>query len=568
MKVIKMKKINYLIKVFIVILLLFVGIYITSCGEEKTDDLYDAVIKDVKDKYELGETVTLNLSSGATYTIDKEGYLDENLKIITDDLFKDVQITLTINIKGKCYTKSFLIKQNKESLASMVFDYVESFLPKTYTASTINLPTEYNLDKSIKITYVSQSPEYLTNDGRRVAHEYDEEVTLTCTIDIEGKTSSKDFTVYSRGIDYKTRYKKALDYIDEFFETTELTEGTVLPTTLPLYGGRFRWLCDDPTVIYDYKTIHLPKEEKITHLFVEIMISSSIQEMVMYEVKLNARPAQVTDEVYAKTFYETVLSEVGDYFTIYNGTAPLITREKFIDEFEAINKEFYGLTRPSIPQETLDSLFYEGYTVKNKDNIIWIVVHETGVTYAGMDASAFADQQITTAFKNEARQVSWAYTVDDHSIYQSYEDYLPLWHATDGRTIGGGNQNGIGIEMCINNDGNFEETLFNNSRLMASLLIKHNMSMINMKRHHDFYETKACPQTLMGERRWYEYLTLIEREYISQSILKNMDISYSVDLEEQAVKDTFDASNVASGEIIPISITINGNTYIINATKR
>ena len=45
--------------------------------------------------------------------------------------------------------------------------------------------------------------------------------------------------------------------------------------------------------------------------------------------------------------------------------------------------------------------------------------------------------------------------------------------ASDGTvTPGTGNNNGIGIEMCVNQDGNYEGTLANNAKLVASLMLK------------------------------------------------------------------------------------------------
>ena len=44
----------------------------------------------------------------------------------------------------------------------------------------------------------------------------------------------------------------------------------------------------------------------------------------------------------------------------------------------------------------------------------------------------------------------------------------------------GGNMNGIGIEMCVNSDGNYEQTLINTEKLCARLLIEYDL---NRPRH-------------------------------------------------------------------------------------
>ena len=535
--------------------------------KDEANNIYEEVSKDIQDEYYLGDTINIYENEKVSYSFSREGYISDTLEIIQDNEFNDILITIIFTIDKYSFTKDIKIKQNIDGLFKQVFDYIEGFIPTTYTATNLNLPTSCYLDKEISITYTSSNPEIVTNEGKRIDHEYDEDIYITCTLTKDDITRSKDFNVYSRGIDYKLRYKKAIEYIQNFLDNTELEEGTILPTTLPNYGGRFRWVCEDPTVIYDYKTIHLPKEAKTSHLLVEIQYSSSVDEVVQFEVYLNKRDESITDFIYMKTFYETVLGNVNDYFTIYNGEQANINTEYLIDETNVKNIEFYKTARPVVPQEKLDELFYEGYQNPNEENIIWIVVHDTGISYAGKDALTFAKNQWYTAYEYAERDASWGYTVDDHSIYQSYQDYLALWHATDGRTIGGGNYNGIGIEMCVNNDGNLELAILNDARLIAHLLLKYNLGMLNMAQHHDFYETKVCPEKLINSKRWFYFLTLTSQEYISQSILKNNTIIYSVDLEETPVKDIYDASNIESGEVIDITISINGEEFTIHSIK-
>ena len=201
-------------------------------------------------------------------------------------------------------------------------------------------------------------------------------------------------------------------------------------------------------------------------------------------------------------------------------------------------------------------------------------MHETGVSYAGRDAKFFADAQWSKAYDNAYDDASWAFTVDDHSIYQSFSTEMPLWHAADGRTEGGGNKNGIGIEMCVNADGNYELALRNNARLMASLLIEYNLGMNNMRRHHDFYKPKLCPEKIITNKRWYEYLTLIAREYISQTIIQDFTISYEVDCEMKYgdgttyVKNIYSLEEIAEDTPIKLTISIDGEELIINTYKK
>ena len=580
-----MKKIKQICFLFIIS---FTLLYISSCKDktppqpttseltyEEEEAIFNDCIKDVKDYYYLGEEINLNnLANIKSYTYDKQYYIIGSTVSLCDD-FKDVRITLSVLVKNYTFKKTFTIKQDIDKYFDKVFEYIFGFVSTGIVAKDLRLVSEYIADKSVTITYKSLNPAFVTDEGVRIDHEYDEDVTIECVVSKDGYSKMKEINFTSRGIDYNTRYAKALEYIDEFFATTHLTEGTVLPTELPNYGGRIRWLSDDPTVIYDYKTIHLPKEAKTTRLLCEIVFASTINNYLIYEVNLEKRSDDITDLDYLKTFFETVYGEgLDDYAVFYSGDDPLINTSKLIDPLTVKNQLFFGLEHPSVSQAKLDKLFYPGYTIPNEENVLWIVVHETGVSYAGRDALFFAEAQWNKAYDNAYDDASWAFTVDDHSIYQSFATTMPLWHAADGRTEGGGNKNGIGIEMCVNSDGNYELALRNNARLMASLLLEYNLGMNNMRRHHDFYEPKLCPEKIITNKRWYEYLTLIEREYISQSIIKNFTVTYDIDCEMKYgdgidyVKNIYSLVDIASGTPINLTITIDGVDFVIQTFKK
>ena len=115
----------------------------------------------------------------------------------------------------------------------------------------------------------------------------------------------------------------------------------------------------------------------------------------------------------------------------------------------------------------------------------WIVIHETGNSSKGADA-----KNHSTYLKNLAKAnttyVSWHYTVDDHEIYHHIPDNEIAYHASDGRVEGGGNMASIGIEICVNSDGNFDKARDNAAWLTAKLLKENNLTIGAVKQHHDF----------------------------------------------------------------------------------
>ena len=80
-------------------------------------------------------------------------------------------------------------------------------------------------------------------------------------------------------------------------------------------------------------------------------------------------------------------------------------------------------------------------------------------------------------------------------------------------TEGGGNMNGIGIEMCVNEGGNYEQTLINTEKLCAQLCLSYNLNPDKaLKKHQDFME-KVCPAKLISEGRWDEFCAAVKQKY-------------------------------------------------------
>ena len=102
-----------------------------------------------------------------------------------------------------------------------------------------------------------------------------------------------------------------------------------------------------------------------------------------------------------------------------------------------------------------------------KREVKFIVIHETGNPSEGADAKAHSDYLLNGG----EGTTSWHYTVDDHEIYHHIPDSEVSWNAGDRRQEPGGNMNGISIELCVNQDGDFEKTFDNGARLTAYLMI-------------------------------------------------------------------------------------------------
>ena len=138
--------------------------------------------------------------------------------------------------------------------------------------------------------------------------------------------------------------------------------------------------------------------------------------------------------------------------------------------------------------------------------IQYIVIHETANHSPGADAQAHADY---LAAGGDA-ETSWHYTVDDHQIVQHIPDNEVSWNAGDKLRENGGNLNGISIELCVNDDGDFEKTLDNGARLTAYLLDAYELDTGAVLQHFNF-NGKNCPMTIRESGRWDSFIRLVER---------------------------------------------------------
>ena len=142
----------------------------------------------------------------------------------------------------------------------------------------------------------------------------------------------------------------------------------------------------------------------------------------------------------------------------------------------------------------------------------YICIHETDNTDKGANAKAHADLLMRKAKENDGYYVSYHYAVDDKYVYQMIPWNENAYHAGDGK--GPGNLNSIGIEICVNKDGDFEKALLNTAELVADLYKECGLWRGDMRQHHDFSSYgKNCPRRIRNEGRWKEFLDMCDRAY-------------------------------------------------------
>ena len=136
---------------------------------------------------------------------------------------------------------------------------------------------------------------------------------------------------------------------------------------------------------------------------------------------------------------------------------------------------------------------------------VYITIHETGNTDAGADAEAHG--KYLTSSAGEASLTSWHYTVDDHAIVQHLPDNETAYHAGDGAD-GPGNATSIGIEICVNADGDFAKAKENAAALVRLLMSEYFIPLANVVQHNR-WNGKNCPAAIRATPgAWEDFLAL------------------------------------------------------------
>lgn len=166
-------------------------------------------------------------------------------------------------------------------------------------------------------------------------------------------------------------------------------------------------------------------------------------------------------------------------------------------------KEKLTLVDPVFPSEVYGTkvhtaLIESGTEARpgKKRKIKYLVIHETDNTSKGANAKNHSE----FLSKNNKTSTSWHYTVDDKEIYHHIPDNEVAHHAATEK----GNLYGIGIELCVNEDGMFEKTFENGAKLVAYLIKEYNLSLNDIKTHNDF-SGKDCPHNILKANRMGEF---------------------------------------------------------------
>ena len=132
----------------------------------------------------------------------------------------------------------------------------------------------------------------------------------------------------------------------------------------------------------------------------------------------------------------------------------------------------------------------------------------------------------------------------------------------------GGNNNSVGIEMCMNTAGNIYDSYHRNSQLVADILVRNGLDLTRVKQHNTF-DGKNCPQVIRAGNYWDEFMKMVAVNYYIFKDYKDAKISMVSD-NPSIVDNTGRVINppqVATTVSYTITVTIGSTTKSIKLSS-
>ena len=151
--------------------------------------------------------------------------------------------------------------------------------------------------------------------------------------------------------------------------------------------------------------------------------------------------------------------------------------------------------------------------------------------------------------------------------------YLPTTHVGSGYgnkvCIRGGNLNGIGIESAVNTGSDVYLTWQRLAKLVASLLVKHNLTPDRVMFHNNF-SNKTCPNTMINAGRVDMFLDMVYAEYMVAKYYSGYTITFTSnnpDIIDNTGRVIGKGPSVATNVSYTITITKGNETRTITLTS-
>lgn len=144
---------------------------------------------------------------------------------------------------------------------------------------------------------------------------------------------------------------------------------------------------------------------------------------------------------------------------------------------------------------------------KRNDRIKYIVVHDTGNKGRGADSKAHFNYY-NTGNRNSSADIfaddKGFLVINDYNMYYT-------WHVGDGKgKYGITNSNSVGVEICINQDGDYDKAVKNAVIAVRNLMHELDIPIERVVRHYDASK-KLCPASMSSDdwKGWKDFKALL-----------------------------------------------------------
>lgn len=391
-------------------------------------------------------------------------------------------------------------------------------------------------------------------------------IDLKCVIEINNETQEKSYRVRCVMLDSEEKLERVFLELKGLYEDEDIYGDIELPTESDKYIVEITWRSYNPYVITDEGKVTKPFKD----IVVEFMLTVEMGEYERREIVSTVVKGENKSEMWEKVdvFLNAIHKELIETHRFY-----LYGYESGYETVLSLNNgylPFYQMDELKVTEDILP----DGSALKanrNRTSTNYITLHNSGMAHPSATAQGLNEYIHTTD-----RIASWHFSVDDKEAYQELKLDEVGWHAGDGGyvygdiyynetykrwSIGGGNNNSVGIEMCVYAGVDFNMVMRNTAKLTAKLLVHYGLTPSDVRQHYDF-AGKDCPQVLRQAGRWSEMLELISLEYYALTELQGVTFKFT-SLTPEYLDDTGKIINNPDTEPIvkyQVEVTYNGET--------
>ena len=510
-------------------------------NKDENEDKKDQITDEIK---ELFETYVSGLPKNTSEDLPLlDGY---NVSFVFDSgVAADGKVTRSEenqSVTGKVVLTVGEAKIEKEYTVSITGTFLDDFAKEFIAQFGSKIDGKMNIEKSFDDyggTYVrweSENPEIFDNKGNLYRPLHDTYITITYTIKTNEPKAEATYSSKILACGQELKYKNKL--LEEWIcksipENTILYPGDILPTECEELGAKITWLdkngqaadleklATDPVlgdaVVLTVRAVY-PDKDKYLDFVLDYRVWNKKfnNDSEKVDALVNSIGGKdIRAYAYKSRGYDY---ENNGYIYFFENVDSVINTEYMLDVT-------YKYIRTGIKHTSTE----------------YVVVHDTAGGLPTHTAESFAQNQ-QQKNTNEANReyISWHFTVGTDGIYQSLPTDEVAYHAGDGShvygdiwssggyndRIGGGNRNGIGIESCINNGTDYNDTIRILAKLVAELLLQYNLSTDRVKQHWHF-SGKDCPAVIRHCNRWEEFLNLVKIEYFVKTELKDAEFTWT-----------------------------------------